>query len=127
MGEEIFGPVLPIMTFEDIGGVIDILKSKNRPLALYLFTNDNAVKQRVVGSVAYGGGCINDTIIHVASTQIPFGGIGNSGMGSYHGKKSFETFTHYKGIIEKSNRIDIKARYLPGSKKKMKAIKKLMS
>jgi aldehyde dehydrogenase (NAD+) len=123
MQEEIFGPILPILTFEDIGEVIDYVGSREKPLALYLFTRDKAVERRVLTSLSFGGGCINDTIIHLASSHMGFGGVGYSGMGSYHGKESFKTFSHYKSIVKKYNWIDLPFRYLPYSKTKFKLIK----
>jgi len=126
MGEEIFGPLLPILTFDRLDEVIDGMRSRHRPLSLYLFTEDDAVKKRVIDSVEYGGGCINDTIIHVATPYIPFGGVGHSGMGSYHGKQSFDTFTHYKGVLEKSSRIDLELRYQPATEKKFRSVRRFL-
>lgn len=113
MQEEIFGPVLPVIEFSDISQVISSVNSRPKPLALYLFTTSKATENRVVRSIPFGGGCINDTIVHLASSHMPFGGVGESGMGGYHGKWSFAAFTHEKSILKKSNRIDIKLRYPP--------------
>lgn len=113
MAEEIFGPVLPVLEFTEISEVIDSVTSRPKPLALYLFTNNKDVEKRIVQRISYGGGCINDTIVHLASKYMPFGGVGDSGMGEYHGKWSFDTFTHTKSILKKSNLIDIKLRYAP--------------
>lgn len=111
MNEEIFGPVLPIIGFEHIENVIRELNLKPKPLALYYFGKRNA--QKVIGSVSSGGVCINDTIMHVASTKLPFGGVGNSGMGRYHGKESFLSFSHQKSILRNSTILDIPFRYMP--------------
>lgn len=125
MQEEIFGPIFPVIEFEDIDQVINILKHKEKPLALYLFTESKEIESKVVKRVSYGGGCINDTIIHVASSYAPFGGVGNSGMGAYHGKYSFDLFTHQKSILKKSSKFDIKVRYAP-YKDKLNLLKKIM-
>lgn len=117
MGEEIFGPILPILEYEELNEVIDIVNSHPKPLALYFFSNDKENAEKIINGISFGGGCINDTIMHLSSPYLPFGGVGTSGMGSYHGKKSFDTFTHYKSILEKSNIIDPNFRYPPyGSK-----------
>ncbi|NFV12453.1 aldehyde dehydrogenase [Clostridium sporogenes] len=113
MQEEIFGPVLPVIEFEDISEVIDIVKNNSKPLALYYFSEDKEKQKYVIKNIQFGGGCINDTIMHLATSTLPFGGVGNSGMGGYHGIASFETFSHKKSILKKSNLIDIKIRYAP--------------
>ncbi|NFA62000.1 aldehyde dehydrogenase [Clostridium sporogenes] len=113
MQEEIFGPVLPVIEFEDISEVIDIVKNNSKPLALYYFSEDKEKQKFVIKNIQFGGGCINDTIMHLATSTLPFGGVGNSGMGGYHGIASFETFSHKKSILKKSNLIDIKIRYAP--------------
>lgn len=116
MQEEIFGPILPIIEYEDLDTVIEYINNNHKPLALYLFTNSKKVEKRILKQVAFGGGCINDTIIHLASTKLGFGGVGYSGMGEYHGKYSFQTFSHYKSIINKSTLIDLPMRYHPYKK-----------
>ncbi len=126
MEQEIFGPILPVIEYENLDDVLDIIKQRPKPLALYLFSNDKAVQRKVLSSVPYGGGCVNDTIIHLATPYMGFGGVGESGMGSYHGKRSFDTFTHYKSIVKKSNVIDLPMRYHPYSEKKLAFIKKVM-
>ncbi len=126
MKQEIFGPVLPVIEFESLDWAIDRIRERPRPLALYLFSNDKAVQKRILRSVPYGGGCINDTIIHLASPHMGFGGVGESGMGSYHGKRSFDTFTHYKSIISKSNLLDLPMRYHPYTEGKLRMIKRFM-
>ena len=110
MQEEIFGPVLPILTYNSLDEAIDFINGRPHPLALYLFSEDKAVQERFLRRVPFGGGCINDTIIHLASSRLGFGGVGDSGMGSYHGKKSFETFSRRKSIVKKSTWLDLPIR-----------------
>lgn len=118
MQEEIFGPILPVLTYYDRKDAIQFVKERPKPLALYLFTSDRKMEQKILRSVSFGGGCINDTIIHLATSKLGFGGVGQSGMGSYHGKNSFETFTHKKSIVKKSFAMDIPVRYFPYTKGK---------
>ena len=113
MGEEIFGPIMPILTFEDFDAVVDELKTKDKPLALYLFSSNKKHIERVTTELSYGGGCINDVVIHLATSEMGFGGVGESGMGSYHGKDGFDAFTHYKSIVDKKTWIDLPMRYQP--------------
>ena len=113
MGEEIFGPIMPILTFDSFDDVVDELKSKDKPLALYLFTSDKKHIKRVTTELSYGGGCINDVIIHLATSEMGFGGVGESGMGSYHGKEGFDAFSHYKSIVDKKTWLDLPMRYQP--------------
>lgn len=126
MQEEIFGPVLPIIKVEDVEFAARFVKERPKPLALYLFTNDPAVQDYFVRYVPFGGGCINDTIMHLATSNMPFGGVGASGMGSYHGKKSFDTFSHEKSILKKSTRLDIPLRYQPYSKLKSAIVRSIL-
>lgn len=113
MGEEIFGPIMPILTFEDFDTVVDELKDKDKPLALYLFTSDKRHMKRVTTELSYGGGCINDVVIHLATSEMGFGGVGESGMGVYHGKEGFDAFSHYKSIVDKKTWLDLPMRYQP--------------
>ena len=113
MGEEIFGPILPILTFEQFDSMVDDLKTKDKPLALYLFTSNRAHVRRVTTELSYGGGCINDVVIHLATSEMGFGGVGASGMGSYHGKDGFDAFSHYKSIVDKKTWLDLPMRYQP--------------
>lgn len=126
MSEEIFAPILPIMTFKEIDTCITFIRSRPKPLALYLFTGREEVEKRILNTCSFGGGCINDTLIHLATLNMGFGGVGYSGMGSYHGKKSFETFTHDRSIVKKSTWIDLKMRYHPYSDRKLKIIQRFM-
>lgn len=123
MEEEIFGPLFPIIEFKEVTDIIKYINSNPKPLALYLFTNNKKIQKMILRDVPFGGGCINDTIMHIASHYMPFGGVGNSGMGSYHGKYSFDTFSHYKSIIKKSNLIDMPMRYHPYKEENYKLIK----
>ena len=125
MQEEIFGPVLPVFAYSDLAEVIRILQKKEKPLALYLFTRNSRVKKTVISKVSFGGGCINDTIIHLSNEKLPFGGVGNSGMGVYHGKHSYETFSREKSIMEKGNWLDLPFRYPPYGKR-LPLLKKLL-
>ena len=113
MTEEIFGPLLPIVPYDNIHEALGYILSRPRPLALYLFSENRALQKRVLASVPFGGGCINDTIVHLATSRMGFGGVGTSGMGSYHGRKSFDTFSHEKSILKKSAWIDMPVRYMP--------------
>lgn len=122
MKDEIFGPVLPLIEYDDINNVVSAINEHPKPLALYLFTNDKKIENIIIQNVSFGGGSINDTIMHLASPYLPFGGVGNSGMGSYHGKKSFDAFSHFKSILKKSRYLDLALRYPPYDKdhKKLK-------
>ena len=123
MQEEIFGPILPLLTYHDIEDVITWIRSRPKPLALYLFSNCKTTQKRILRSISFGGGCVNDTIMHLASQHLPFGGVGESGMGSYHGKQSFLTFSHQKSILKKSNHFDLPIRYAPYTSFKEKLLK----
>jgi len=113
MQEEIFGPIMPILTFADFDKMVDELKCKDTPLALYLFSDDPGHKRRVCQELSYGGGCINDVVIHLATSEMGFGGVGASGMGAYHGKVGFEAFSHRKSIVDKKTWMDLPMRYSP--------------
>lgn len=113
MSEEIFGPVMPVLTFSRMSEATDKINSMAHPLALYIFTSSKKTADEVISHTGFGGGCINDTIIHLATTEMGFGGFGESGMGSYHGKTGFDTFSHYKSIVDKKTCIDLPMRYQP--------------
>lgn len=116
MGEEIFGPVLPILTFASAEEVVETVNRRDTPLALYVFAEDKQFVQTITTRCAFGGGCVNDCIIHLATSAMGFGGMGESGMGSYHGKTGFDTFTHYKSIVDKKTWLDLPMRYQPYQK-----------
>lgn len=113
MGEELFGPIIPIISWKDEAELVEKILSRPRPLALYIFTRDRAQARRITGGIPFGGGCVNDTVMHVATHSVPFGGTGASGMGSYHGKVSFATFTRVKSVIDKPLFADVPLRYAP--------------
>lgn len=115
MQEEIFGPILPILTYSTLDEAIRFIKAREKPLALYLFTRDRTAERRVLREVSFGGGCINDTVVHLATPYLGFGGVGKSGMGSYHGKESFDTFSHYKSVLKNSSVLDLPVRYPPAA------------
>ncbi len=126
MQQEIFGPLLPVLSFTNFEKTIKQLQTLDKPLSLYIFTKDKNRKEQVLKNLSFGGGCVNDTIIHMATPYSSFGGVGNSGIGAYHGKKSFDTFSHYKTILEKSTLIDLPFRYHPYTKFKQFVIKLLV-
>lgn len=126
MQEEIFGPLLPVLTFYSLREAIQMVNARPKPLALYYFTRDKRREAAVLKRVSYGGGCINDTVVHLASPHLSFGGVGESGMGGYHGKGSFDTFTHEKSIMKKSGLIDLPIRYAPFGNK-LALLKKIQS
>ena len=113
MQEEIFGPLLPVLTYDTLDRAVEFINSRPHPLALYLFSEDRAAQERFLRQVPFGGGCVNDTIIHLATSRMGFGGVGDSGMGSYHGKLSFDTFSHQKSVVKKSTWMDLPVRYAP--------------
>ena len=116
MQEEIFGPILPILTYADLNQVVEIIENKPHPLALYIFSNNNDAIKKVTEMCRYGGGCINDVVVHLATSEMPFGGFGESGMGAYHGKFGFDTFSHKKSILDKKTWFDLPIRYQPYNK-----------
>lgn len=124
MEDEIFGPIFPILTYDHLDEVISSVNNRPKPLALYLFTQDSQVQRKVLSEISFGGGCVNDTLMHLATPHLPFGGVGESGMGSYHGKHSFETFSHMKSILRQTNKFDFSFRY-PG-KEGLKLLRRLM-
>ena len=121
MGEEIFGPILPILTYKTLDEAVLVIESHPHPLALYCFTEDRRVKERILKKCRFGGGCINDVVIHLATSEMPFGGVGESGMGSYHGRTGFEEFSHTRSIVDKKTWMDMPVRYQPytGFKEKL--------
>lgn len=126
MQDEIFGPVLPILTYTNLDEAIQKVRVRPHPLALYVFSRDKELSEHIMDSIGFGGGCINDTVIHLATDQLPFGGFGESGMGSYHGKAGFEAFSHYKSVVDKATWFDVPVRYQPYTVLKKKLIQRMM-
>ena len=126
MQEEIFGPLLPVIGYTDLTEVLAKLKSMPKPLACYIFTEDRKTARRILGEFSFGGGCVNDVLLHISNPRLPFGGVGNSGMGGYHGKYSFETFSHKKSVVTNSTKIDVPVRYAPFSDRKYRLMKLLL-
>lgn len=122
MGDEIFGPILPVLEFENLDEVIRQIQQRPNPLALYVFSGDEKVQQKIINNISFGGGCINDTVYHITSPYLPFGGVGSSGIGAYHGKGSFDTFSHEKSVLKQTTKFDIPFRY-PNVKDGLKKIK----
>lgn len=125
MEEEIFGPILPILSYNSNDDLRRVISKSEKPLSLYVFTKNKAFAEKIIQQYSFGGGCINDTVIHFSNRRLPFGGVGNSGIGAYHGKLSFDTFSHKKAIVKKANWLDIPFRYAP-YKSKLKMIKKIL-
>ncbi|MBP0000122.1 MAG: aldehyde dehydrogenase [Cyanobacteria bacterium SID2] len=126
MQEEIFGPILPILSYDTLDEAIDRINERPKPLALYVFSNDKATQRRVLSETSSGGACVNDTIMHLAVTDLPFGGVGTSGMGSYHGKASFDTFSHFKSVLHKGLWFDLDWRYAPYTDGKLNLLKRIV-
>ncbi|WLR60933.1 aldehyde dehydrogenase [Guptibacillus hwajinpoensis] len=125
MQEEIFGPILPVLEFTDIHTVIDEVRRRPKPLALYFFSESEKMQDLITSSISFGGGCMNDTLMHIVSPYLPFGGVGSSGTGSYHGQASFEAFSHQKSIVKQTTKFDFAFRY-PSAKNRLKMIKRIM-
>jgi aldehyde dehydrogenase (NAD+) len=111
MQEEIFGPILPVFTYTDLDEAIAEIRKKEKPLALYFFSENEQNQEKVIRSLPFGGGCINDTIVHIGNPHLPFGGVGTSGLGNYHGKYSFDCFSHEKAIVKQTTQFDMPLRY----------------
>ena len=127
MEEEIFGPILPVLTFSELDSALEEIKRRPPPLAFYLFTRDRRKAEKALERLPFGGGCFNDTILHLANSNMPFGGVGSSGLGSYHGESSFRTFSHYKSILIGSSLLDNPFRYPPYSSSKLRWLKRFFS
>lgn len=126
MQEEIFGPVLPVISYSDCDIILQTLNERPKPLAMYIFTENKSVAEYFLSRYAFGGGCVNDVVIHLATSEMGFGGFGESGMGAYHGKKGFDCFTHKKSIVHKSTSMDLPVRYQPYSKQKERMLKRFL-
>ncbi|MGO4820517.1 MULTISPECIES: aldehyde dehydrogenase [unclassified Flavobacterium] len=125
MEDEIFGPLLPILTYSSDADIHAVVSRYEKPLSLYVFTTNDSFAEKMIESYSFGGGCINDTVVHFSNKRLPFGGVGHSGIGAYHGSLSFDVFSHKKGIVKKSNWLDLPMRYAP-YKDKLKTIRKLL-
>lgn len=126
MQEEIFGPILPIISFDDLSNTIQQINQLPKPLSCYIFTKSKDIRKRILSEISFGGGTINDAVMHVSEEHLPFGGVGQSGFGNYHGKAGFETFSHFKSILQKSFLLELDLKYPPYSSSKMKWLKRLM-
>ena len=127
MKEEIFGPLLPIIEYDDIKKLIRTIKEREKPLARYVFTKDEKIARHIIKSISYGGGCVNDVVLHVSNHYMPFGGVGNSGMGSYHGKYGFDTFSHKKSVVWNETILDLPIRYAPFNLLKFRMLKYILT
>ena len=126
MRDEIFGPILPLLSYETIGDIDSIISKYEKPLSLFIFSENKSFIKEVLNKYSFGGGCVNDTVIHFSNSRLPFGGVGHSGMGAYHGKLSFDTFSHKKAIVRKGNWLDLPLRYAP-YKNKVNIIKRILN
>ena len=126
MREEIFGPVLPVVPYRGIEEAIAFVTARPKPLALYLFSNAREIREKVLQETSSGGACINDVVMHLAVPELPFGGVGASGMGACHGRASFDTFSHRKSVLVKSEWFDVPLRYAPFTSAKFKWLRRLM-
>jgi aldehyde dehydrogenase (NAD+) len=126
MQDEIFGPILPVLKIKDIDEAISIVNEGEKPLALYVFTKDTATEDRVLERTSSGGACVNGTIVHISDARLPFGGVGPSGMGAYHGRHTFETFSHRKAVMTRGFSFDIKLMYPPYTERMVKLAKRFL-
>lgn len=125
MKEEIFGPILPILTYETQNDLENVIKRYEKPLAFYVFSENKSFAKKLITSYSFGGGCINDTVVHFSNKRLPFGGVGHSGIGAYHGQLSFDIFSHHKSVVKKANWLDLPMRYAP-YKDKLTSLKRLL-
>lgn len=126
MQEEIFGPILPVIPFESLDEMIAEVKRREKPLSCYVFTHDKKLRNKIMHEVSFGGGCVNDAIMHISNNKLPFGGVGESGIGSYHGEFGFRTFSHYKSILDKPTWFEAGLKYFPHSAAKFNLMKKML-
>lgn len=125
MREEIFGPILPILTYENESDIENVISQYEKPLAFYVFSENNSFAKKLITTYSFGGGCINDTVVHFSNKRLPFGGVGHSGIGAYHGQLSFDIFSHHKAVVKKANWLDLPMRYAP-YKDKLTSLKRLL-
>ena len=126
MQEEIFGPLLPVISFDNLDDVISKVKKKEKPLALYIYSKNKKIINKILNEISFGGGAINESLVHLSNPNLPFGGVGASGIGNYHSKAGFDTFTHYKSILHKSFLFEPNIKYLPFTKLKKRILKMLL-
>ena len=126
MQQEIFGPILPVLTFTDLDKAVSNVQLLQRPLSCYVFTSSKKVKKKILKEITFGGGAINDTIMHISNPNLPFGGVGSSGFGRYHGKAGFDSFSNFKSILDKPTWYESSLKYAPYTQKKLAIIKKLL-
>jgi aldehyde dehydrogenase (NAD+) len=125
MQDEIFGPILPLLSFQTDSEISTIINRYDKPLSLYVFSENKLFIKKIIQEYSFGGGCINDTVVHFSNNRLPFGGVGMSGIGAYHGQLSFDIFSHKKAIVKKANWLDLPIRYAP-YKEKLKSIRKFL-
>jgi|TARA_R100000479_G_scaffold33554_3_gene14060 aldehyde dehydrogenase (NAD+) len=126
MQEEIFGPILPVLSYSNLEEAISEVRKFPKPLSCYVFTNNKKTKRKILNEISFGGGAINDAVMHISNPNLPFGGVGQSGIGNYHGKAGFDCFTHYKSILDKPTWLELPIKYSPHTKRKLKWIKRIM-
>lgn len=126
MQEELFGPLLPVVVYDDLDDLISRIKERPKPLALYLFTESEETKEKVLGEVSFGGGCVNDAVMHISNGELPFGGVGDSGLGSYHGVAGFRAFSHYKSVLDRDAGADPDIKYSPHTEEKLNVLKSIV-
>jgi aldehyde dehydrogenase (NAD+) len=126
MEEEIFGPILPVISFTDLDSAVKEVKARPKPLACYIYSNDKKSINKILTEISFGGGTINDSLMHFTNSNLPFGGVGFSGIGSYHGKAGFDTFSHFKSILHKRTWFEPNIKFIPYSNTKKKIIKLLV-
>lgn len=127
MQEEIFGPILPVISFRSLDDAIAEVKRREKPLSCYVFTQDKTKSNRLLHELSFGGGCVNDALMHISNSRLPFGGVGESGMGSYHGEYGFKTFSHFKSILDKPTWFELSLKYAPNTMQKLKWVKRILN
>ena len=126
MQEEIFGPILPVISYYAIEETIVKVRELGKPLSCYIFTSNSSISKKILNEISFGGGAINDAVMHITNSKLPFGGVGSSGIGSYHGEAGFKAFTHYKSILDKPTWLELPLKYSPYNETKLKWLKRLM-
>ena len=126
MEDEIFGPILPVISFENLEDVITKIKEREKPLSLYVYSKNKIIIKKILHEISFGGGAINESLVQMSNPNLPFGGVGASGIGAYHSKTGFDTFTHYKSILHKTSWMEPTLKYMPFTKLKKKILKFLL-